>query len=446
MNRKIDHSNYEAWLLDRLEGSLTPEQERQLNDFLAANPGLDSDDGALPSLHELEAGLTQAEKDALKRSLPPAGMPCEPIGDFLIARSEGDLDPQQEEALRQYLLDHPEHQRAERLYAHAKLVPEVYPYAGKKALHRHLPPTGMPTHPDLDDLLVARLEGDLSAEQEQALAALIDTDRSARRTWLLLQHTRTLPQPVVYADKAGLKKGGRVVPISAGGSAWKTALRAAAVIAVLLTSGIWLLDRGPGRGVELAGLPDAGQVLPAEGAQSTGAAAKEQPSTGTIRSASPDGLATEAIVPRERVVGQEEASGVPVPSQPLERTAQVQYAQGRPVTIHTEAPRGAPLHVSVPEFELLAFAGFEEEQGTATGSEGVRLGDLLAGKLRKRMLDAPAEDYRPLDTDDAFAVLDKGLRKVAGGNAGLEVEYAPAGGLHRFDLRLGRNLAITANR
>ena len=45
----LDRITYEAWLLDRIEGNLTPEQERQLDAFLAANPDLPADLGAFPS-------------------------------------------------------------------------------------------------------------------------------------------------------------------------------------------------------------------------------------------------------------------------------------------------------------------------------------------------------------------------------------------------------------
>ena len=57
MTGRIDHNNYEAWLLDRLEGNLTPRQEQQLDAFLAANPGLDPGLGELPTVHADDAPL-----------------------------------------------------------------------------------------------------------------------------------------------------------------------------------------------------------------------------------------------------------------------------------------------------------------------------------------------------------------------------------------------------
>ena len=52
---KLDRTTYEAWLLDRIEGNLTPAQERELDAFLAAHPDLDADISGLPHVDTGEA-------------------------------------------------------------------------------------------------------------------------------------------------------------------------------------------------------------------------------------------------------------------------------------------------------------------------------------------------------------------------------------------------------
>ena len=132
MNERIDHSNYEAWLLDRLEGNLSAEQERALDAFLLQHPELASALDELPTVGGIEAHLSKLDKESLKRTLPPTGLVAQAsLDDQLIARLEGDLDPAQLEALRVYLLDHPEHARSERLFALTKLVPLAMAYAAK---------------------------------------------------------------------------------------------------------------------------------------------------------------------------------------------------------------------------------------------------------------------------------------------------------------------------
>src|SRR5690606_26342051 len=153
----------------------------------------------LPSIGGGLIGLSAKDKQALKRTLPPIGLPQEPIDDHLIARLEGDLDPAQTEALRVYLIEHPEHQRAERLYALTKLVPEATGFTAKQELHRTFPPKGLPTRHNLDDFLVARLEGDLNAEQEAALSAWIAADPAAQHAWARMQRIRVQADTMHYA-------------------------------------------------------------------------------------------------------------------------------------------------------------------------------------------------------------------------------------------------------
>ena len=182
MNERIDHSNYEAWLLDRLEGQLTPEQERELDAFLLAHPDLAPYDEALPVVDPLMGALSTMDKEMLKRSIPPVGMVDDKhVEDHLIARLEGDLDAVQLDALRAYLSAHPEWLQADRTYALTKLVPEAMAFFGKQELVRHLPPQGLVNAFTVDDHLIARLEGELSAEQAAALNRFLEEHPAFRR-------------------------------------------------------------------------------------------------------------------------------------------------------------------------------------------------------------------------------------------------------------------------
>ena len=57
MSTHIDHTNYEAYLLDRMEGVLTPAQERELDTFLVMNPHIVLIDRELPLLTDTTASL-----------------------------------------------------------------------------------------------------------------------------------------------------------------------------------------------------------------------------------------------------------------------------------------------------------------------------------------------------------------------------------------------------
>lgn len=473
MTGRIDHNNYEAWLLDRLEGNLTPGQEQQLDAFLAANPGLDPGLGELPTVHADDAHLASLDKDALKRDLPPKGMPAAPIDDFLIAQLEGDLSAPQLQALQRHLAEHPELAHDQRLLALCRMGPGDAVFADKAALHRAIPPQGMPTMATLDDFLVARMEGDLDAAQDAAVQALVDADAEAARAWALYAATRVQPTTVVFPDKAALKRGAKVLPLFA---AWGPRLRMAAAIALLIGVGLTLIMQGPDAGDGIAGKQDA----PNPAAQATddaadaGAASQEDIPSG-VQATDADAPGTDVHAPQPKApVGRTSPRVVPALA-PQERDGQLAVA---PVPTRDAGPAeeeqvladAAQPTDSVPVGTGMAQANGSQDaitaqinephglvntegitsepqrDGTLTRAEGIPLGAALAGLLRERILEREVKEPRALEPDDAVAAIDKGLRYVGGEQAGFGVERRADGSVGAFDLRLGRNLAIRSGR
>lgn len=102
----INRDNYEAWLLDLIEGRLAPEQEQQVRDFLLLNPD------CATGLEEVEPWVLEAEavtysgKSGLKKELPHQNSVAsgKHFDLFSIARMEGDLTERQVED-HQHLVD-----------------------------------------------------------------------------------------------------------------------------------------------------------------------------------------------------------------------------------------------------------------------------------------------------------------------------------------------------
>ncbi|MFT3884336.1 MAG: hypothetical protein QM724_02560 [Flavobacteriales bacterium] len=154
----LDRSTYEAWLLDRLEGHLTPEQERELDAFLAANPDLPAGLGELPRVEGSVAVF--GAKDKLKRVYPPTGRPdIARLDDFLVARLEGDLSARQEQQLDRLLYEHPERVQDARRMAASRVPRTPIPFTAKGTVERHFPPQGLPDRHRLTDFLIAAQEG-----------------------------------------------------------------------------------------------------------------------------------------------------------------------------------------------------------------------------------------------------------------------------------------------
>ena len=137
---KINRHNYEAYLLDRLEGTLSVEDQRELEQFLLLNPD------CVPELEELEPVVLKGEKlffghpEMLKKELPDHRTV---LGDhnfdmFSIARMEGDLTAQQIKD-HQAMLE-TDHQKAKewKHWQQTTLIGESHVYTNKEQLKHRL--------------------------------------------------------------------------------------------------------------------------------------------------------------------------------------------------------------------------------------------------------------------------------------------------------------------
>jgi hypothetical protein len=440
MSERIGPHNYEAWLLDQLEGQLTAEQERELEAFLIAYPDLRPADDSMPKVGIDSAVMPDADRDALKRTLPPTGfVTAATLHDHLIARHEGDLSPEQGRALAEFLSTRPTAQRVDRQYAHARVNPEPITLGSRGSLHRALPPSGLPALGNLDDFLVARLEGDLSTEQERALDELLTEHEQARKAWVFMKATRTAPEPIVFNGKPELKHSAKVIAIGAGARVWR--LAAAASIALVLGLGWWWLrgerNADPDFAQRGAFIPKAAQHQVSDGGQPN---EREKPLVSDSIAQPHEASTPSQREPQERQVG--ESLPIPEPMEPLlptpepEETPIAQVPDQEPPTIephpHAEEP------VALVQAPAIGLRDVERSVPT--------IGQALTGVVRERMLALDAEPARPLDATDAEAAVDIALRTLAGDRAGLAVKRDAQGRRSGFDLRLGRHLALSARR
>lgn len=110
---KINRNNYEAFLLDQLEGRLTGEAQQQLRDFLALNPdckgGIEEEDLWILSSETVHF----PEKETLRKDIPKVGQSLtESHFDlFSIARMEGDLSVSQVREHEEMVLENPRFQQ-----------------------------------------------------------------------------------------------------------------------------------------------------------------------------------------------------------------------------------------------------------------------------------------------------------------------------------------------
>ena len=134
----INRNNYEAFLLDLLEGRLSFEEEQKLNDFLKHHPEhvVDLPDVDLFSLEINHVSFPG--KDQLRKDFPGSDsrLSEDNFDLFSIARMEGDLSPQQEEEHRSMVNRDESRLEEWSTWQNTRLVPKQIQYPGKKNLKR----------------------------------------------------------------------------------------------------------------------------------------------------------------------------------------------------------------------------------------------------------------------------------------------------------------------
>jgi len=135
---KITVHNYEAYLLDWVEGTLSREEQAQLHLFFEEHPELDERDLLTDNLPELnpvqESGL---DKVALFRAINPVGeWNANTYEEGLISSVEHQLVEEEQETLNEFLSKNPDLEVEFQLYQKAILKPDETIEANKAVLIR----------------------------------------------------------------------------------------------------------------------------------------------------------------------------------------------------------------------------------------------------------------------------------------------------------------------
>ena len=141
---------------------------------------------------------------------------------------DGNLNPDQVEALKTFLTENPDLQEEFTDLAQISLEPSDVIFTLKKDL---LKPAGSYTESQFEKLCIASLENDLTPEQRVELKEIIYHNERKREIFELYQKLKLKPLPISYKGKSTVKK------ITAGQKTlrWSFAgLSAAAAIALLL--------------------------------------------------------------------------------------------------------------------------------------------------------------------------------------------------------------------
>ena len=157
---------------------------------------------------------------------------------FLLSYIDGELNEAERAALELFLQEHPQFRQELELLEGTRLVPdETISFGNKTALYR----TGVPGLPDMEELMLGYIDGELTAAEEKALQEYLEQHPAAQKELTLLQATKLTPDTsLVFIDKASLYRSSerKTAPIYRR-LGWVAA--AAAVVAGLVS---WRLRTG----------------------------------------------------------------------------------------------------------------------------------------------------------------------------------------------------------
>lgn len=201
---RINLNNYEAFLLDYLEGNLDGATRSEMEVFLLAHPELAED---LEGLSELNLQPERAVFDASSLKAPvEEKLKSDPdLRDELYFKSiEGELSPQEGDVLSQLVRDE-KYKNELRLWEMTKLSSDSQKM-DRSRLYRL--PLSLPIdRENVEYFLIARSEGLLSEVENTELEHFCEANQGFEKELILAESLRLkAPQGVFFPDKESLKK------------------------------------------------------------------------------------------------------------------------------------------------------------------------------------------------------------------------------------------------
>ncbi|GEM_PF-5936532 len=236
----ITRNNYEPFVIDYLDGTLSPEMTADLLLFLELNPDIAADvDGLLNDPIPLDISSTFSLKDSLKKDEPSFSQSR--ADELMFLANEGLAGTTEIAELNVLLSDYPALQVHMDAMKRARWTPEPMVFANKESIK-------VPDAVDLsqdDYRLAALLEGDLSNSEKNSFEKEIASSQSLSLSWSAMQKTRLAAKEIVFEKKDSLyQKQAKVIALG------RALYFSAAACAILFVAIFWKDSSTP---AEIAG-------------------------------------------------------------------------------------------------------------------------------------------------------------------------------------------------
>ena len=210
MKSKINSTNYEEYLIDYLDGSLSLKLEAELLSFLEQHPEIESELEGLNMIQLETENLIYEFKEGLKKSIRDIGaITIENFENYAIAFYEGDLSKKEQEHLQNFIKDHPTLEADFQIMSNLKLSSnDISEFQLKEQLQQFASTTNEPiTKENYQDFLIAFYEDDLSINRREELEAFVATKEEYQQESQIFAQLKLQANPnEVFVNKSQLKR------------------------------------------------------------------------------------------------------------------------------------------------------------------------------------------------------------------------------------------------
>ncbi|MCB0430340.1 MAG: hypothetical protein H6585_13740 [Flavobacteriales bacterium] len=362
---------------------------------------------------------------------------------YLLDYAEGRLSAEQVAELLLFLENHPELDLSldEDLTNALPLISDERAMPGKEDLKK--PDYGQGIYPgNLDDHLVASLEGLLSPDEENTLQAYLEAHPENKKDRKLFALTRMQPDAsIVFANKPSLKKERRIIP------AFLPYAAAAAVLMVAMLFVPWQTEAPqvatlPAPALQENAFPDQAQAQHTDPQPSP-----QTPSVSTPAPASPAPTVVHAstvtahVHPDHPTPAEKEIHPAPesTPKNDADQPGQVDQ-RIEPVQMKKETPLVAAIPESTPEFTDKT----PIQQPTVTAvaqapaTDTPTLLDALAIKAKEKALNRKHESDPSISGADVTEAVARGAGKLLGKKVEVDRTVGNNGQLAAFNVKIGK--------
>lgn len=253
---EVNKNNYEAFLLDYIEGNLSAEMTAELMLFLQQNPAIESgiEDFKIISLEKEEEKFEA--KNALKRN--EFVVNDDVIEGLIISCINGDLSKAEEKKLMEMVNANSDYSRLFWQYKKTKLEIGNEKLSDKVLLKGNLPVT----KDNAEYFIIAEMEGVITIEEKKSLDKFRTTYPGIKELSLAYSQTRLdTSEKIIFVDKSSLKKKEVVISI------WLRYVSVAAAACLILYISFFTAKNESEKGNSLAETKDSidkGAIEPKE--------------------------------------------------------------------------------------------------------------------------------------------------------------------------------------